>query len=100
MIPVSDPFASYKSSKFEIDNAIRRVLDSGWYVLGQEVESFEREFSAFHGPNFHSVGVANGTDAITISLKCLNIEKGDEVITTSHTAIATIAGMMTTRTPR
>lgn len=93
MIPVSDPFASYKSSKFEIDNAIRRVLDSGWYVLGQEVESFEREFSAFHGPNFHSVGVANGTDAITISLKCLNIEKGDEVITTSHTAIATIAGI-------
>ena len=49
MIPFSDPLASYLANKNEIDHAIRRVLESGWFVLGQEVEVFEKEFAAFHG---------------------------------------------------
>jgi dTDP-4-amino-4,6-dideoxygalactose transaminase len=93
MIPFSDPSASYKSHKDEIDQAIRRVLDSGWYVLGQEVESFEQEFAAFHGEDVHAVGVANGTDAIALALRCLGLGDGDEIITVSHTAVATVAGI-------
>ena len=94
MIPFSDPSASYQSYKVEIDQAVRRVLDSEWYVLGHEVESFEREFAAFHGSSFASVGVANGTDAIALSLRALNLkEEEDEVITASHTAVATVAGI-------
>ena len=93
MIPFSDPSASYQSHKDEIDQAIRRVLDSGWYVLGQEVESFEHEFANFHGPNLHAVGVANGTDAIALCLRALRLGTGDEVITVSHTAVATVAGI-------
>ena len=93
MIPFSDPYASYQSHKNEIERAITRVLESGWYVLGQEVESFEQEFSDFHGHDFHSVGVANGTDAIALALKALGLNEGDEVVTASHTAVASVAGI-------
>ena len=93
MIPFSDPSASYQAHKPNIDKAIKRVLDSGWYVLGTEVDAFEKEFAAFHGEDFHSVGVANGTDAIALCLRVLGLEKGDEVITPSHTAVATVAGI-------
>ena len=93
MIPFSDPSASYKSYKSQIDLAIKRVLDSGWYVLGGEVKLFENEFAAFHGENFHATGVANGTDAIALCLKGLGLGLGNEVITPSHTAVATVAGI-------
>ena len=93
MIPFGNPSASYKAHKIEVDEAIQRVLDSGWYVLGKQVNAFEEEFASFHGKNFHSVGVANGTDAIALCLRTLGLESGDEVITPSHTAVATIAGI-------
>ena len=93
MIYFADPSASYKAHKTQIDQAIKRVLDSGWYVLGTEVDAFEREFASFHGKEFHAVGVANGTDAIALCLKTLGLTKGDEIITTSHTAVATVAGI-------
>jgi len=93
VIPTSDPSASYKSHKSEIDLAIKRVLDSGWYVLGNEVKLFENEFAAFHGENLHATGVANGTDAIALCLRGLGLGPGDEVITPSHTAVATVAGI-------
>ena len=93
MIPFSDPLASYQAHKEEIDQAIQRVLESGWFVLGKEVDAFEKEFAAFHGDDFHGVGVANGTDAIALCLRGLDLDTGDEVITPSHTAVATIAGI-------
>ncbi|MDG0964325.1 MAG: DegT/DnrJ/EryC1/StrS family aminotransferase [Opitutales bacterium] len=93
MIPFGDPSASYKAHKSEIDFAIKRVLDSGWYVLGNEVKLFENEFAAFHGKNFLTTGVANGTDAIALCLQGLGLGIGDEVITPSHTAVATVAGI-------
>ena len=93
MIPFSDPSASYQAHKIEVDEAIQRVLDSGWYVLGKEVNTFEEEFASFHGENLHAVGVANGTDAIALCLRSLGLGLGDEVITPSHTAVATIAGI-------
>jgi dTDP-4-amino-4,6-dideoxygalactose transaminase len=93
MIPFGDPSASYQAHKSEIDKAIKRVLDSGWYVLGREVDAFEEEFASFHGKDLHGVGVANGTDAIALCLRGLGLGIGDEVITPSHTAVATVAGI-------
>lgn len=83
----SDPKAGYLAHREEIDRAIAETLESGWYILGKQVASFEREFAAYLGAGF-CVGVANGTDAISIALRCLT-EPGDLVITTSHTAVAT-----------
>ena len=93
MIPFSDPFASYRAHKAEIDRAIQHVLDSGWYVLGSEVEEFEKEFAEFHGNGSYAIGVANGTDAIALCLRSLGLRNDDEVITTSHTPVATVAGI-------
>ena len=93
MIPFSNPSASYQAHKIEINQAIQRVLNSGWLVLGQEVESFEKEFAAFHGDNFYGIGVANGTDAIALCLRSLGLGRNDEIITSSHTAVATVAGI-------
>lgn len=92
MIPCINPKASYLSYKDEIDKAIKRVLESGWYILDKEVASFEKEFASFIGTKY-AIGVASGTDAITLALKSLDIGIGDEVITTSFTATATISAI-------
>ena len=68
--------------------ATRRVLHSGWYILGQEVEAFEQEFAAYCEVE-HAVGVANGLDALILSLRALGIGPGDEVLVPSNTYIAT-----------
>lgn len=95
MILCANPKEQYLSHKDEINEAINNVLESGWYILGQEVKNFEKEFSHFVGTNY-SVGVASGTDAIFLSLKALNIGAGDEVITVSHTAMATVSAVEAT----
>lgn len=92
LILQTNPKASYLACKSEIDSGIHEVLDSGWYILGQEVEAFEQEFAAYIGVN-HAIGVANGTDALEISLRACNIGIGDAVITVSHTAVATVAAI-------
>ena len=76
----------------EIAAAMRRVADSGWYILGPEVEAFEREFADFHGVA-HAIGVASGTDAIELALRAAGIGKGDEVISVAHTALATVTAI-------
>jgi dTDP-4-amino-4,6-dideoxygalactose transaminase len=73
--------------------AIDRVVSSGWFVLGPEVEAFEREFAALSGAP-HAVGVGNGTDAIALSLRALGIGAGDEVITTPLSAAFTALGIV------
>lgn len=73
----------------EIDAAIKGVIDSGWYLLGKEIEKFEKEFAHFCGVKY-AIGVANGLDALIISLKALDIGEGDEVIVPSNTYIATV----------
>ncbi len=93
MIPLNDPLASYLSRRSDIDQAIRLVLESGWYALGKEVESFENEFADFHGEECKAVGLGNGTDAIALALLSLGLGEGDEVITVSHTAVATVAAI-------
>lgn len=69
--------------------AMRRVLESGWYVLGEEVDKFEKEFATASNVS-HCVGVANGLDAIEIGLRASGVGQGDEVITTPMTAFATL----------
>lgn len=95
MIPVFDISKQHSQIHQELVETMGRVLDSGWYILGKEVETFEKEFAAFVGTN-HAVGVASGTDALYIALKALDIGSGDEVITVSHTAVATVAAIVQT----
>ncbi len=80
--------AAYRELKSEIDAAVERVLTSGRYILGPEVEAFEDSFSEYTGA-IHSIGVANGLDALHLALKVLEIGPGDEVIVPSNTFIAT-----------
>lgn len=87
-IPILDLTAQYKSIKNEIDTAIKNVVDSQHFILGPEVENFEKEISAYCGTKY-AVGVASGTDALILSLKALGIGQGDEVITTPFTFFAT-----------
>jgi dTDP-4-amino-4,6-dideoxygalactose transaminase len=87
-IPFLDLGAAYKELKVEIDTAIQRVLDSGWYILGPEVEAFEEEWANYCQAS-HAVGLANGLDALILALRALNVKAGDEVIVPSNTYIAT-----------
>jgi dTDP-4-amino-4,6-dideoxygalactose transaminase len=88
MIPFLDLAAAYRELKPEIDAAVSRVLESGWYILGPEVEAFEAEWAAYCDAK-HAVGLANGLDALTLALRALDIGPGDEVIVPSNTYIAT-----------
>jgi dTDP-4-amino-4,6-dideoxygalactose transaminase len=88
MIPFLDLRAAYLELKSEIDAAVSRVLDSGMYILGPEVEAFEEEFADFCGATY-CVGVANGLDALILALRALDVGPGDEVIVPSNTYIAT-----------
>jgi dTDP-4-amino-4,6-dideoxygalactose transaminase len=91
-IPLVDLKAGYLEHKAVLDQALARVLASGWYIMGKELESFETEFAAWQGAN-HAIGVANGTDAIELALRACGIGPGDAVFTVSHTAVATVAAI-------
>lgn len=83
-IPLFDPETPRRALADELRAAALRVLDSGAYILGPEVEAFERELAAYLGAR-HAVGVANGTEAITIALRALGVGPGDEVVVPSFT---------------
>ncbi len=87
VIPMLDLKAQYLSIKEEIKSAVREIIESGRFILGPNVESFEQEIASYHNVN-SAVGLASGTDALHLSLNALNIKKGDEVITTPFTFIA------------
>ena len=87
-IPFNDLKKNYTQKKTKIDSAIKDVLESGYYILGNKVKKFEEEFATYIGTK-HAIGVANGLEALQISLLSMDIGKGDEVITTSHSAVAT-----------
>jgi len=78
----------YEELREELDEAYHRVMDSGWYLLGNEIEAFEHEYARYCEAN-HCVGVANGLDALHLALRACNVGPGDEVIVPSHTFIAT-----------
>ena len=87
-----DPKASYLAHKAEIDDAVSRAIQSGWYILGTEVSSFEREFAGYLGVA-EAIGVGSGTEAIHLALRTLGVGPGDGVVTVSHTAVATVAAI-------
>ena len=87
-VPFLDLKATYLELQTEIDEAVQRVLLSGNYIGGAEVEGFENGFADFCGAR-HVVGVANGLDALKLALLALDVGPGDEVIVPSHTFIAT-----------
>ncbi len=91
-IPQTDPRAGYLARRKAIDEAIARTLESGWYILGAEVSSFEVEFAAYIGGR-HCVGVGSGTDALVLALRAAGVRPGDFVATVSHTAVATVAAI-------
>jgi dTDP-4-amino-4,6-dideoxygalactose transaminase len=87
-VPFLDLGATYRELQGELDEAYRRVMESGWFILGAEVDAFEREFAGYVEAT-HAVGVGNGLDALTLALRALDIGPGDEVIVPSNTYIAT-----------
>jgi dTDP-4-amino-4,6-dideoxygalactose transaminase len=88
----ADPKASYWAHKDEMDAAVRRVLEGGWYILGPEVRAFEQEFAAAVGVT-DAVGVGSGTEALHLALRACGVGPGDAVLTVSHTAVATVAAV-------
>jgi dTDP-4-amino-4,6-dideoxygalactose transaminase len=92
-VPFGDLKAHVATMRPEIDAAVARVLDSGWFILGPEVEAFERELAQALGAA-DAVGVANGTEAIQLALEALGLAPGDEVVTSPLTAAFTALGVL------
>lgn len=88
LIPMNDFKLQYLSIKDEIDEAILRVLESGRYILGENVKAFEKEFANYCGVKY-TVGVGNGLEALHLAMLACGIGDGDEVITVANTAVAT-----------
>ncbi|MEI7554525.1 DegT/DnrJ/EryC1/StrS family aminotransferase [Candidatus Chlorohelix sp.] len=94
-IPIFETKSQYNLLRKEIDTAIERVLERSFFVLGEEVSAFEKEFAEYLRVK-HVFGVANGTDAIQLALMACGIGSGDEVITTPHTALFTLLAISAT----
>ena len=95
MIPFNNFKKKYKENKSGIDAAIKRVLESGWFILGKELENFEKNLANCLGVKY-AIGVNSGTDALFLSLKAIGIGEGDEVITVANTATPTISAIRMT----
>jgi dTDP-4-amino-4,6-dideoxygalactose transaminase len=95
MILCANPSAQFDSYQTEIEAAVLAVMRSQRYILGNEVKALEEEFAEYIGVS-HAIGVANGTDALELALRALEIKNGDEVITVSHTAVASVAAIEAT----
>jgi dTDP-3-amino-3,4,6-trideoxy-alpha-D-glucose transaminase len=87
-VPFVDLVAERRQLGSVVDEAVRRVLDSGWFILGEELKAFEKEFATYCGAR-HAVGVGSGTDALAIAVRACGIGPGHEVVLPSHTFIAT-----------
>src|SRR3977135_2592820 len=94
-VPLFDTSTQLLPLREELRAAVARVLDSERYILGPEVESFEREFAAYCGAG-HAVGGANGTEAITIALRSMGVGPGDEVVVPSFTFYASVEAIPAT----
>lgn len=91
-IPFNSLLPAYDVIAGEIEAAVTRVLRSGFYILGSELDSFETSFASYLGVK-HAIGVASGTDAIELALRAADVGAGDEVITVSHTAVPTVCAV-------
>ena len=91
-VPFGDLGRHYLAVKDEIDSALNRVLNSGWFVLGQELSGFEEAFARYVGVQ-HAIGVGSGTEALHLALIACGVEPGDEVITVPLTAVPTLSAI-------
>jgi len=91
-IPAAHPLAQYLSHQAEIDAAIAAVLEGNRYILGPQTQAFEQEFAAYLGVRYAS-GVGSGTEALHVAIRACGLGPGDEIITVSHTAVATVAAI-------
>jgi hypothetical protein len=91
-IDFANPSAQFHAHKGEIETAILEVIRGNQYILGDQVKKFEENFATYIGVE-KAIGVANGTDALELALQSLEIGAGDEVITVSWTAVATVAAI-------
>jgi dTDP-4-amino-4,6-dideoxygalactose transaminase len=96
LINQCDPKANYLSHELEIDEAIKKSLLSGSYILGKNVDLFEQEFASYIGVNY-GLGVSSGTDALELALRAVGVGNSDIVATVSHTAVATISAIKRAR---
>lgn len=94
-VPFGDMKLRYQALRSEIDEAVQRVLASGYFILGPELDKFEKAFAEFLGVNY-VVGCASGTEAIYLALAAAGVGPGDEVITVAHTAVPTISAISMT----
>jgi dTDP-4-amino-4,6-dideoxygalactose transaminase len=94
-VPFGDMKLRYEALRSEIDEAVQRVLSSGYFILGPELAKFEKAFAEFLGVNY-VVGCASGTEAIYLALAAAGVGPGDEVITVAHTAVPTISAISMT----
>ena len=78
----------------DLDAAIGRVLDSGWFLLGRELEAFERAFAEYHAQHLHTVGVGSGTDALRIGLQALGVQPGDHVLVVANAGVPPVAALV------
>jgi dTDP-4-amino-4,6-dideoxygalactose transaminase len=91
-IPFNDLGRGVSELRHDLDAALARVLDSGWFVLGSEGKAFEEEFATATGIP-HAVGVGSGTDAIELALRALGVGPGDEVVTQANTCVPTVSAI-------
>ncbi|HEY9784626.1 MAG TPA: DegT/DnrJ/EryC1/StrS family aminotransferase, partial [Candidatus Obscuribacterales bacterium] len=94
-VPFGDLKLHYQTYRGQIDHAVNRVLASGHFILGHELERFERDFEEFLGAGYVA-GCASGTEAIYLALAACGIASGDEVIVVAHTAVPTISAISMT----
>jgi dTDP-4-amino-4,6-dideoxygalactose transaminase len=92
-VPFFDLARQYQRIQAEIGQAVARTLRSGWYILGEELAAFEREFAAYCGTR-HAVGVGSGTEALHLALRACGVQPGDAVITVPNTAVPTVCAIV------
>lgn len=95
IVPFFDATRQLKSIRKEINLAIKKVLDSGKFILGEEVDKFEKKFPNYIGMKY-GIGVNSGTDAIKIALRALGVKRNDEIITVANTAVPTVSAIRET----
>jgi dTDP-3-amino-3,4,6-trideoxy-alpha-D-glucose transaminase len=93
-VPLNALAPGVAAMRGEIDAAIGRVLDRGWFILGPELAAFERSFAAYNGVGFEAVGAGCGTDALRIGLQALGIEPGDEVLVVANAGVPPVAAVV------
>ncbi|MCX7625359.1 MAG: DegT/DnrJ/EryC1/StrS family aminotransferase, partial [Candidatus Sumerlaeaceae bacterium] len=94
-VPFGDLARHYQRYHTEIDGAVHRVLSRGWYVLGEEVRTFEQDWASFIG-SVDAVGCGSGTEAIHLALWAHGVGSGDLVVTVPNTCVPTVAGISLT----